>query len=208
TKAARAAVPPQRKLSESDAKRIGEVGKTIDAFWRAGKFAEAVGPARQAVAVCEKALGPDHWQTSDARRKVETLETIAALPEEGRRALAATLALSQEFMEAYGKARYADAERLGRQIVEVRRRWLGGAHPDTAASRHRVANALYAQGDLAEAEALYRKALALRLKALGEGHPGTAASYNYLANALIAQGKLAEAEATHRKALAIRLKAL
>src|SRR5262249_57350789 len=129
TKAARAAVPPQRKLSESDAKRIGEVGKTIDAFWRAGKFAEAVGPARQAVAICEQALGPDQWQTADARRKVETLETIAALPEEGRRALAAVPALNQETREAYGKARDADAEPLRRPIQQGLRPWRRAARP-------------------------------------------------------------------------------
>ena len=51
--------PPLKKLSEADSKRVAELNKEIDALWRAGKFAEAVAPARQAVAVFEKALGPD-----------------------------------------------------------------------------------------------------------------------------------------------------
>src|SRR5262249_42380291 len=102
---------PPKSLAGDDARKVAELNKAIDDLWRAGKFAGAVAPARQAVAVCAKALGSDHWQTADARRKVETLRTIAGLPEEGRRALAADPALFQECGEAYGKARYADAER-------------------------------------------------------------------------------------------------
>src|SRR5262249_27040042 len=79
--------PPPRSLSLTDADRVAGLSKAVDDLWRAGKFAEAVGPARQIVTVCEKALGPDHWQTADARRRVATLEAITGLPEEGRRAL-------------------------------------------------------------------------------------------------------------------------
>src|SRR5262249_3847945 len=108
-----APAPAPKQLSEADAKWVGAQSKTIDALGRAGKFAEAVAPARQVVEVYEKALGPDHWQTADARRLVETLKTIDTLPEEGRRALAARKALYEAFLDADGKARYEDAERLG-----------------------------------------------------------------------------------------------
>src|SRR5262249_61953971 len=114
---------------------------------------------------------PHAGRRAAARRKVVTLGAIAGLPEEGRRALAAAPALFQEFMRAVEKASYADAERLGRQIVEVRHRWLGEGHPDTATSYNNLAIALRDQGKMAEAEALLRKALAIKLKALGEGHP-------------------------------------
>jgi CHAT domain-containing protein/Tfp pilus assembly protein PilF len=200
--------PAPKKLSEADAKRVAELDKAIDTLWRAGKFAEGVAPARQVAAISEKALGTDHWQTADARRYVETLRVIAGLPEEGRRTVAAVPALYQEYAQAYGKARYADAERLARQIVEVRLRWLGEVHPDTAASYNNLALVLRNQGKLPEAEAMHRKALAIYLKALGEDHPDTAASYSNLAIVLHEQGKLPDAEAMHHKALAIRLKAL
>jgi CHAT domain-containing protein/Tfp pilus assembly protein PilF len=116
--------------------------------------------------------------------------------------------LQQEWDEAYGKARYADAERLGRQLLEVRRRWLGEGHLGTAESYNDLALVLRAQGKLVEAEALHRQALAIRLKVLRENHPHTATSYNNLALVLRDQGKLAEAEALGRRALAIQLKAL
>jgi CHAT domain-containing protein/Tfp pilus assembly protein PilF len=187
---------------------VAELNKVIDGLWRAGKFAEAVEPARQVAAISEKALGTDHWQTSDARRNVETLRVIAGLPEEGRRAMAAVPALHPEFAQAHGKARYADAERLARQIVEVRLRWLGEAHPDTALSYSNLASVLRDQGKRSEAEAMFRQALAIRLKVLGEGHPETAGSYNNLAVVLHDQGKLPEAEAMHGRALATKLRAL
>src|SRR5262249_43008060 len=150
----------------------------------------------------------DHWQSADARRKVETLKAIAGLPEEGRRALATVPALRREILDTYGKARYADAERLGRQLMEVYSRGLGEGHSDTADGYSILAAVLYAQGRLPEAEATFRKALAIWLKAVGEGHPDTARTYSNLAAALAGQGKLPEAEAMHRKALAIKLRAL
>src|SRR6516165_117751 len=78
---------PVRTLQGDDAQQVESLSKTINQLKSASQFAEAVEPARKVLATCQKALGPDHWQTADARRKVETLETIAALPEEGRKAM-------------------------------------------------------------------------------------------------------------------------
>jgi tetratricopeptide (TPR) repeat protein len=202
------AAPAPKALSGDDARKVTELEKSIDDLWRARKFTEADGPARQVLAVCEQALGPDHWRTAGARRRVETLNAIAGLPEEGRRALAAVPALFQEFLELRGKARSADAERLTRQVLEVRRRWLGEAHPDTASSYNDLATVLEAQGKLDEAEATHRKALALRLKELGKAHPDTASSYVSLAIVFQDQGRLVEAEVMHRTALALRREVL
>jgi len=202
------APPPPKELSLADSKRVDELSQSIDALWRAGKFAEAMEPARQAAAICEKALGPDHWRTADARRQVEIMNTIAGLSEEGRQAIVTVPALDRECDDAYGKARYADAERLARQSLEVRLRWLGAGHPDTATSYNNLAEVLRTQGKLGEAEALHRRALAVWLTAVGEVHPDTATSYNNLAEVLRAQGKLGEAEDLQRRALAITLKAV
>src|SRR5262245_34728406 len=75
--AAPAPAPPPKALAGDDARKVADLNKAIEDLRRAGKFAEAVEPARQIVAVCERALGPDHWGTADARRRVETLGTIA-----------------------------------------------------------------------------------------------------------------------------------
>jgi hypothetical protein len=74
-----AALAP-KTLGAGDVKRVAELNETIDKLWSAGKFAEAIGPARQVVAVFEKADGPSHWYTANARCKAETIRTIIGLP--------------------------------------------------------------------------------------------------------------------------------
>jgi len=197
-----------KSLGAGDVKRVEELNETIDKLWRSGKFAEAVAPARQVVAVFEKAVGSDHWYTVNARRNEETIRTIIELPQEAHRELAAVPTLEQEASEAYGNARYADAATLWRQVLKVRLRWLGEGHPDTASSFKALAEVLGDQGKLAEAEAMHRRALAIRLTTLGKRHPETASSYTDLAVILGDQGKLAEAEAMNRRALVIFLKAV
>jgi CHAT domain-containing protein/tetratricopeptide (TPR) repeat protein len=195
-------------MSEADSKRIGELKQAIDALLRKGMFAEAIKPASQAVAICEKALGADHWQTADKRRLVEILRAIAALPADGKRALAGAPGLNAAGEAAYKKAQYEEAANLFRRALEIQRRWLGERHPDTAASYGGLALTLQARGDLPGAEAIARKALAIDLEKLGERHRETATSYNNLAMVLRARGDLPGAEAMHRRALAIRLEVL
>jgi CHAT domain-containing protein/tetratricopeptide (TPR) repeat protein len=200
--------PAPKTLSEADSKRVDELRKATDGLWREGKFSEAIAPARQAVAICERTLGTDHWQTADKRRLVERLRTMAALPAEGRRVLSGLPALDAAGREAYNDARYDEAVASWSRSLEVRRRWLGERHPDTALSYNNLAAVLRARGDLTGAEAMNRKALAIRIETLGERHPDTAQSYNNLAGVLLDRGDLTGAEALHRKDLAIQLAVL
>src|SRR5262249_42147598 len=156
---------------------------------RAGRFAEAIEPAKQVLAVCEKALGPDHWQTADARRTIETLKTIVGLPEEGRRAMASVGSLAEEADALEDRAKYVDSEKIRREVMEGVRRWLGEDPPDTALSYSNLAVNLQEQGRYAEAQPLFQRALDIRRKAPGEGHPDTALSYNNLAYNLNSQGR-------------------
>ena len=170
--AGQAASPSTPKtLSEAEQRQADELTKRIEALWRAGKFEEAIVPARRVVAVCEKSLGQGHWKSGDARRKVKTLETIASLSPDGRQALAEVPALDEAGEAAYAKARYAEAEALFRRVLEVRRRWLGERHADTAQSYINLAAGLRAGGDLTGAEAMDRKALEINLEVVGGATP-------------------------------------
>jgi hypothetical protein len=169
--------PPQaavRTLQGDDAQQVAALTKTIDRLKSAGQFAEAVEPARKIVAICQKALGPEHWQAADARRAVADLRTIAALPEEGRKAMATVEQVRREAIAASEAARYAEADRLSRRVLETCQRWLGEDHPSTIGSYKDLAVNLSRQGKPADAEPLLRKALAISRKALGEDHPSTA----------------------------------
>ena len=94
----------------------------------------------------------------------------------------------------HDQGKYHDAEQVLRQVTTERERVLGPEHPETLASRQRLALALVWQTKYAEAETEYRAVLKLREKVLGPSHPDTLATRNSLAGTLLWEGKYAEAE--------------
>ncbi|HEX6810868.1 MAG TPA: serine/threonine-protein kinase [Planctomycetota bacterium] len=87
------------------------------------------------------------------------------------------------------------------EALEIRRRDLGDADPDTLSSIRNASLLLEDQGKLAEAESLCREALEGSRRVRGDDHPDTLVSINNLSALLQAQGKLAEAEPLYREAL-------
>jgi hypothetical protein len=69
-----------KTLEGENARKVESLNQTIDQLKRAGMFAQAQEPAQQVLAICERALGPAHWQSGDARRRVQDLKTMAASP--------------------------------------------------------------------------------------------------------------------------------
>ncbi len=199
---------PRPTLSAEQEKQIQNWQKTIAELKSQGRFTDAVGPASQIQAICERVLGVDHWRSADIRRGIADLRLLARLPEEGRKAIQSVLALNERREDSTRKVRYAEAERVGRELLAIDLRWLGEAHPETARSYDNLAITLSNLRKFTDAEAMHRKALAMRIAALGEAHPDTAQSYDNLAIVLRNQDKYAEAEAMDRKALAIHIAAL
>ena len=120
-----------------------------------GRYAEAEPLYKRALAIREKALGPDHPDVGTA------LNNLAAL------------------YRAQG--RYAEAEPLYKRALAIREKALGPDHPDVGTSLNNLAALYRAQGRYAEAEPLYKRALAIREKALGPDHPDVGTSLNNLA---------------------------
>ena len=147
-----------------------------------GDYAAAEPLYRRALAIREKALGPDHPNVA------LSLNNLAVL--------------------LWNKGDYAAAEPRHRRALAIREKGLGPGHPDVAASLDNLAVLLQNKGDYAAAEPLHRRALAIRKKALGPGHPDVAASLDNLAVLLQDKGDYAAAEPLYRGALAIREKAL
>ena len=138
---------------------------------------------KRALAIREKALGPDH-------------PDVATVAQQPRRALPCA------------QGRYAEAEPLYKRALAILRRQLGPDHPDVATTLNNLAELYRHQGRYAEAEPLYKRALAIREKALGPDHPDVATSLNNLAVLHHTQGRFAEAEPLYKRSLAIREKAL
>src|SRR3569833_665868 len=77
--------------------------------------------------------------------------------------------------------KYAEAEPMHRQALELTEKALGAEHPDTLASMNNLAILLSNQGRYEEAEPMYRQTLELREKAFGAEHTATLASMKNLA---------------------------
>jgi tetratricopeptide (TPR) repeat protein len=98
------------------------------------------------------------------------------------------------------QGKYAEAEAMDWQALQLQETVLGKDHPDTLASMNNLAESLRQQGKYAEAEAMHRQALQLKETALGKDHPDTLMSMKNLALSLGQQGKYAEAKAIHQRA--------
>ena len=151
-------------------------------YGKQGKYPDAEGLFKRALAICEKALGKDHPDVAT------TLSNLALVyTDEGR---------------------YADAEGLHKRALAIREKALGAGHPDVAYTLNNLAIVYADQGKYADAEGLFKRALAIWEKALGKDHPDVATPLSNLANAYKEQGKYADAEGLHKRALAIWEKAL
>jgi hypothetical protein len=143
--------PPRPTLSADQEKQIQSWQKSIAELKSQGRFTDAVGPARQIQALCERILGVDHWRSADARRGIGDLDLMARLPDQGRKAIQSVPALKARWDDSYRNGRYADAERVGREHLAIDLKWLGEAHPETAGSSNNLAVALRSQGKHAAA---------------------------------------------------------
>jgi CHAT domain-containing protein len=200
--------PGRRVLGPDDAKRVTELEQQIREQRQAGKYTEAQQAARAILELRIRVQGAEHWQTADAKRLLQTLDKIAALPAQAQAELSASSKRDVRIWQLYRQGRYADAVPLLKQSLETRRRHLGETDPEAVKTTSDLAIMLDQSAKLTEAEPLHRRALALYRQGRGEDHPDTASCCDRLALNLNAQGKYAEGEPLLRQALAIRRKVL
>jgi tetratricopeptide (TPR) repeat protein len=137
---------------------------------------------RDALAIREKAFGPEHPATA------QSLNNLALL--------------------LWNQGDFAGARPLFERALAIREKVLGPDHPNTATSLSNLARLLQDQGDLTGARPLFERALAIREKMLGPEHPDTATSLIKFAGLLQAEGDLAGARPLFEGALAIYEKML
>jgi CHAT domain-containing protein/tetratricopeptide (TPR) repeat protein len=197
-------VPPyKRRLTGVEAKQADGWEQKVGDLTAAGKYAEALAPARQVLALRTRRQGAKHWETIDADRTLQTLKKLADLDAKGREGLAAATRLEADAYQLFQQGRYSRAESLVRKALGIRARLFGHADWNTIALRNNLATALNSQGKWAEAEGLLRKAVGGCRRGLGEDHPDTATAYFNLARGLQIQGKYGQAEPLLLAALAV-----
>ncbi|HTQ37406.1 MAG TPA: tetratricopeptide repeat protein [Pirellulales bacterium] len=113
------------------------------------------------------------------------------------------LDLSKQAGQLYGQGKFAEAEKLAQQVLEINERVLGPDDPAVAKCLSNLALLYFRQGGYAQAETLYQRALKINQKAFGPEHAAVAESLNNLAGLYAGQGKYAQAEPFYQQALAI-----
>jgi tetratricopeptide (TPR) repeat protein/CHAT domain-containing protein len=98
-------------------------------------------------------------------------------------------------------AKFAEAETLYREALEMRKKLFKGDNRKVANSLDNLALLYNDQRKFANAEPLLREALEMRKRLFKGDHSDVALSINNLANAYFRQGKLPEAEKQFREAL-------
>jgi tetratricopeptide (TPR) repeat protein len=116
-----------------------------------GKYARAEPVYRRALAIREKALGPDHADL------VATLDSLAWI--------------------CYAQRKFAEAEPLYLRALVIWEKAVGPEHPTVAQALDNLAEVHVAQQRYAQAEPLYRRALAIRERSMLAGFDKLAGVY-------------------------------
>jgi tetratricopeptide (TPR) repeat protein len=117
-------------------------------------------------------------------------------------------ALAKQTLQQYQAGRYAEAEQLGKQALNLCERRFGQNRPDCAWAFGNLAIVYAAQGRYADAITLFQRVVSMNEKTLGPEHPDLAQTLNNLAAVYETQGRYADAMSLSQRALAIREKAL
>ena len=110
--------------------------------------------------------------------------------------------LDEQVVRLFQEGKYAEAEPLALQSLEVSLKKNGPDHASTANSLNSLASLYKTQGKYDLAEPLYKRALAIHEKVLGPDHADTATALNNLAEFYNTQGKYDLSESLLKRALA------
>ncbi len=171
-----------RELKDQPAVRARLMETMGTVYRKLGLYPKAKPLLETALAIREKALGPDH-------------------PDVGRSLIALA-----DLCEDQGQ--FADAEKLFRRSLAIFEKAPGAGSLDLARSLHGLAGSLLSQGQYARAEPLYERCLRIREKALGPDSPVVAPTLDNLAVLYNDEGHFAQAETLYRRSLGISEKAL
>jgi len=189
------------ELTGADEKRAKQLDEQIDKAVKADRWEEAIARAEGMVALRARIQGPKHFDTVNAEWRLKTLCRVAQMPKEDRAAYQSADSMNEQAVNLFTRGKYAAAQPLFAQALEIRRRLLSDDHPYTAGSYNNLAVNLNVEGKYAEAQPLFAQALQIRRRLLGDEHPDTLQIYSNLAANLRAQGKYADAQPLCEKVL-------
>ncbi|MCI0360045.1 MAG: serine/threonine-protein kinase, partial [Planctomycetaceae bacterium] len=158
------------------------IGRT---YMSLGLYGEAERHLREALNLYRQIDGPEHPDTLNVMN-VLVWSLMAARKRD-------------EAEKLYWQAKYPEAERLYREVLEIRKRSFGPEHPATLNAIGNLVLVLDAQGKQEEAMPLAEKTLEGRRRVLGPEHAHTLSSLSSLAGLQRQLGKVRQAEGLFRE---------
>lgn len=188
-------------------------------YLKVGRYHDAEPVQKEALAIIEAALGPDHVSTGQVFGNFAMLQKQMGRYREAE-------ALFARALEIYGRSLPPSDARIGvtldnlggvyreqgqyRKARDIYRRAMDTllishkrSHPEVGVAMNNLALALTALGEFDEAESLLREAMAIKQAALGKRHPDYAVSLGNLGDVQLSAGRLIEARASYREAIEI-----
>jgi CHAT domain-containing protein/tetratricopeptide (TPR) repeat protein len=165
------------RLGTSDANYANALSTLAKVYQFQGKYADAEGLYKRALAIWEAKLGKDHPNVTATLNNLGTTYQL--------------------------QGKYADAARLFQRALAIWEAKLGKDHPLVADALINLGSVYDSQGKYADAEELFRRALAIEELKFGKDHPNFANALSTLGGVYESQGKYADAEEFFRRALAI-----
>ena len=131
------------KHLEVQGQECARLGKVVRELAGAGQYQEALGTARERLALCERTYGVEHVMTATCLNDVATFE------------------------QAFG--RFDESEALFERASRLQRKLLGDCHPHSVATLQNLASLYEAKGDVSKKEGM--QALVQALKASAQAAP-------------------------------------
>jgi tetratricopeptide (TPR) repeat protein len=183
-------------------------------------YAKAESLMRQALALLEGTLGPDHPDVAIASNNVALQLRYQGRYDEAEPLFLRALSIWSNLQEPelahmacttnnlallyVDQQCFAEAEPLFFQALTLWEHVRGAEHPDVARTLSNLARLYRDQGRYAEAEPLFLRARTICEQTLGPDHPDTAQTLHHLAVLYLRQERFSEAEPMFQFALEIR----
>jgi len=191
---------------------------------QAGKYAAAIPLAQQALAIREKAVGPNHLDVGILLNNLALLFVNQGRYAEAEPLYKRSLAIQEKTLGPnnigvatllnnfaflyFNLGRYAEAEPLYKRSLAIREKVFGSTNAVVGTSLSSLAQLYDKQGHYSEAELLFKRAQAIYLKTVGPENSLFAASLNSLGELYREQGRYADSEMLYKRSLAIYEKIL
>ena len=200
-----------------------DLNQEVVQLYKQGRYLEALPLAERALAIRERALGPNNPDVATSLNNIASLYRNLGRYSDAEPLFIRSLAIRQKVLgpnhvdvaatlnnlaELYRlQARDTAAERLFKRSLAIFEQTLGADHPNVGTILSNLAALDQVHGRYAEAESLYKRSLAIREKVLGPDHPDVAPTLNNLALLYKQQARYSDAETLYKRAIAIQEKA-